>query len=437
MGSLAVLAKEKGLTVSGSDANVYPPMSTQLKAQGIEIMEGYQVSHLKPAPDLVIIGNALSRGNVAVEYVIEEGLPYVSGPQWLAENVLRDKWVLGVAGTHGKTTTSAMLAWILEFASLKPGFLIGGVTNNFPDSARLGDSQFFVVEADEYDSAFFDKRSKFIHYKPDTLIINNLEFDHADIFPDISYIYREFHHLIRTLKEEARIIFPTDDLNISKVLNMGCWSKLISYGINGQHENSISFSEDNTPILLRIAGDEGQLDWTMLGEHNARNAITAVLAAKQYGIEMKDALNSLKKFKGVAKRQDLLFEDHRLVLIEDFAHHPTAIKSTLEGIKKKFPNKRLIAAIELRSNTMKSGFHDNNLVEAVAVADKVFWKSEDFTQTEKLVGAVPSKSSQIINISEFVKEFKKLNQADDLLVVMSNGNFDNLTKLLLKEYKND
>ncbi|MEL0226854.1 MAG: UDP-N-acetylmuramate:L-alanyl-gamma-D-glutamyl-meso-diaminopimelate ligase [Gammaproteobacteria bacterium] len=436
MGGLAILGKENGIDISGCDENIYPPMSDHLEEMGIQIMQGYDAS-LIPDADRYVIGNSISRGNPALEYLLSTKADLISGPDWLYKTILKDKKVIAVSGTHGKTTTTAMIAWIFEDQGIDVGYLIAGRPKDFHKSARRGKDDIFVLEADEYDTAFFDKRSKFIHYKPDTLIINNLEFDHADIFPDISYIYREFHHLIRTLKEEARIIFPTDDLNISKVLNMGCWSKLISYGINGQHENSISFSEDNTPTLFRIAGDEGELDWTMLGEHNARNAITAVLAAKQYGIEMKDALNSLKKFKGVAKRQDLLFEDHRLVLIEDFAHHPTAIKSTLEGIKKKFPNKRLIAAIELRSNTMKSGFHDNNLVEAVAVADKVFWKSEDFTQTEKLVGAEPSKSSQIVNISEFVKEFKMLNQTDDLLVVMSNGNFDNLTKLLLKEYKND
>ena len=436
MGGLAILGKENGIDISGCDENIYPPMSDHLEEMGIQIMQGYDAS-LIPDADRYVIGNSISRGNPALEYLLSTKADLISGPDWLYKTILKDKKVIAVSGTHGKTTTTAMIAWIFEDQGIDVGYLIAGRPKDFHKSARRGKDDIFVLEADEYDTAFFDKRSKFIHYKPDTLIINNLEFDHADIFPDISYIYREFHHLIRTLKEEARIIFPTDDLNISKVLNMGCWSKLISYGINGQHENSISFSEDNTPTLFRIAGDEGELDWTMLGEHNARNAITAVLAAKQYGIEMKDALNSLKKFKGVAKRQDLLFEDHRLVLIEDFAHHPTAIKSTLEGIKKKFPNKRLIAAIELRSNTMKSGFHDNNLVEAVAFADKVFWKSEDFTQTEKLVGAEPSKSSQIVNISEFVKEFKMLNQTDDLLVVMSNGNFDNLTKLLLKEYKND
>ena len=436
MGGLAILGKENGIDISGCDENIYPPMSEHLEEMGIQIMQGYDAS-LIPDADRYVIGNSISRGNPALEYLLSTKADLISGPDWLYKTILKDKKVIAVSGTHGKTTTTAMIAWIFEDQGIDVGYLIAGRPKDFHKSARRGKDDIFVLEADEYDTAFFDKRSKFIHYKPDTLIINNLEFDHADIFPDISYIYREFHHLIRTLKEEARIIFPTDDLNISKVLNMGCWSKLISYGINGQHENSISFSEDNKPTLFRIAGDEGELDWTMLGEHNARNAITAVLAAKQYGIEMKDALNSLKKFKGVAKRQDLLFEDHRLVLIEDFAHHPTAIKSTLEGIKKKFPNKRLIAAIELRSNTMKSGFHDNNLVEAVAVADKVFWKSEDFTQTEKLVGAEPSKSSQIVNISEFVKEFKMLNQTDDLLVVMSNGNFDNLTKLLLKEYKND
>ena len=314
MGGLAILGKENGIDISGCDENIYPPMSDHLEEMEIQIMQGYDAS-LIPDADRYVIGNSISRGNPALEYLLSTKADLISGPDWLYKTILKDKKVIAVSGTHGKTTTTAMIAWIFEDQGIDVGYLIAGRPKDFHKSARRGKDDIFVLEADEYDTAFFDKRSKFIHYKPDTLIINNLEFDHADIFPDISYIYREFHHLIRTLKEEARIIFPTDDLNISKVLNMGCWSKLISYGINGQHENSISFSEDNSPTRLRIAGDEGELDWTMLGEHNARNAITAVLAAKQYGIEMKDALNSLKKFKGVAKRQDLLFEDHRLVSV--------------------------------------------------------------------------------------------------------------------------
>ena len=434
MGGLALLGKEKGMDISGCDNNVYPPMSDHLNDMGIEIIESYDPSHL-PKADEYVIGNSIMRGNPALEHLLSSKANIISGPEWLYSNILKNRKVIAVSGTHGKTTTTAMIAWIFQDQGIETGYLIAGKPKDFEKSARKGKQDIFVLEADEYDTAFFDKRSKFIHYKPDTLIINNLEFDHADIFPDMSYIYREFHNLIRTLKEEAEIIFPRDDLNISNVLNLGCWSKLIDYSFNEQNINSVNFSYSSNKTHLKIDNEKGELDWSMFGEHNARNAMVALLAVNIYGIKLSDGINSLKKFKGVDKRQDVLMDEERLLLIEDFAHHPTAIETTLKGIKKAYSNRKIYAAIELRSNTMKSGFHDDRLINVCSLVDKVFWKSEDKDQAKKLVEALPDKSSQIINIENFIDEFKQINRKGDVLVVMSNGNFDNLSRLLMNEFK--
>ena len=434
MGGLALLGKEKGMDISGCDNNVYPPMSDHLNDMGIEIIESYDPSHL-PKADEYVIGNSIMRGNPALEHLLSSKANIISGPEWLYSNILKNRKVIAVSGTHGKTTTTAMIAWIFQDQGIEVGYLIAGKPKDFEKSARKGKQDIFVLEADEYDTAFFDKRSKFIHYKPDTLIINNLEFDHADIFPDLSYIYREFHNLIRTLKEEAEIIFPRDDLNISNVLNLGCWSKLIDYSFNEQNINSVNFSYSSNKTHLKIDNEKGELDWSMFGEHNARNAMVALLAVNIYGIKLSDGINSLKKFKGVDKRQDVLMDEERLLLIEDFAHHPTAIETTLIGIKKAYSNRKIYAAIELRSNTMKSGFHDERLINVCSFVDKVFWKSADKDQANRLVEASPDKSSQIINIDNFIDEFKQINKKGDVLVVMSNGNFDNLSRLLMNEFK--
>jgi UDP-N-acetylmuramate: L-alanyl-gamma-D-glutamyl-meso-diaminopimelate ligase len=436
MGGLALLGKEKGMDVSGCDENIYPPMSDHLNEMGININEGYDVSNI-PDADYYVIGNSISRGNPALEYLLSKKANLISGPEWLYKSILRDKKVIAVSGTHGKTSTTAMIAWIFEDQGIDVGYLIAGKPKDFEKSARMGNDEIFVIEADEYDTAFFDKRSKFIHYKPDTLIINNLEFDHADIFPDITYIFREFHHLIRTLKEEAQIIFPSHDLNIAKVLNMGCWSELISYGVNDNHDNSINVHDDSKKTIYKIDEEQGQIDWKMFGEHNARNAMTAALATKQYGISLKDSLSSLAKFQGVSKRQDILLDTDRLVLIEDFAHHPTAIKTTLEGVRKNFPTNRLLVAIELRSNTMKSGFHDKRLVEATSDADMVFWKSPDFEQVQGLINKNPSISFKIEDVDVFVKDFNSISGEGDILLVMSNGNFDNLSSKILEITKDE
>ncbi len=458
MGSLAVLAKEKGLTVSGSDANVYPPMSTQLKAQGIEIMEGYQVSHLKPAPDLVIIGNALSRGNVAVEYVIEEGLPYVSGPQWLAENVLRDKWVLGVAGTHGKTTTSAMLAWILEFAGLKPGFLIGGVTNNFPDSARLGDSQFFVVEADEYDSAFFDKRSKFVHYSPRTAVLNNLEFDHADIFNNLEEIEKQFHHLIRTIPGNGTIISPYEDSGIGKVIDMGCWSYRQHFGVNlpdlkckkaaldmeifwnaefeGEQGNEfqlVKYEKKSGEVIKT----EGLVKWSQNGQHNVKNALAAVAAANQVGVDLSVAVKALENFEGVKRRMELRGTVNGINVYDDFAHHPTAIQTTLDGFASKLraskSTKRLVAVIEPRSATMKSGVHQVQLSKSCLSADEVVWYQSDNMglDFELLTSSIGVPSRVFDSVDQIVTFLTDTCSSGDNVIIMSNGGFEGIHDKLL------
>ena len=429
MGGLAILGKEEGLEISGCDANIYPPMSDHLNEMGIEIAEGYDSSKL-PEADYYVIGNSISRGNPALEFLLSKKADLISGPEWLYKTILKNKRVIAVSGTHGKTTTTAMIAWILEDQGIDAGYLIAGKPKDFEKSARKGEDDIFVIEADEYDTAFFDKRSKFIHYKPDTLVINNLEFDHGDIFPDISFIFREFHHLIRTLKEEAHIIFPTDDLNVSKVLNMGCWSNLISYGVDSNHENAISLKGSKN-LTFTVEKEKGDLSWEMYGEHNARNAMSAALAVKQYGISLEEALSSLSKFKGVSKRQDILLDTERLLLIEDFAHHPTAIKTTLEGIKEKYPSRRLVAVIELRSNTMKSGYHDDRLVDAVSLADEVFWKSEDFVQVEKLVNKNASNSRQIIDVDSFIADFDSVSSRGDIFIVMSNGNFDDISKKII------
>ena len=431
MGGLALLGKEQGLEISGCDANIYPPMSDHLHEMGIDITEGYNSSKL-PEADCYVIGNSISRGNPALEFLLSKKANLISGPEWLYKTVLKNKKVIAVSGTHGKTTTTAMIAWIFEDQGIDVGYLIAGKPKDFEKSARKGNEDIFVIEADEYDTAFFDKRSKFIHYKPDTLIINNLEFDHADIFPDLSFIFREFHHLIRTLKEEAHIIFPSDDLNISKVISMGCWSKLISYSVETAHENSLNFHDSGKTTYI-IDGENGTLDWEMYGEHNARNAMTAALAVKQYGISLSDALMSLEKFKGVSKRQEILLDTERLLLVEDFAHHPTAIKSTIAGIRKQYPNRRLVTAIELRSNTMKSGYHDDSLVQAVYEADQVFWKSEDYKQVQGLIDKKVTNSKQITDVNSFVADFDSISVNGDILLVMSNGNFDDISKKIINK----
>ena len=433
MGSLALLAKHAGHQVSGSDANVYPPMSTQLEENGIQLIEGFDPEQLRPAPDLVVVGNAMSRGNPCVEYMLDNSLPYTSGPQWLGENILRDKHVLAVAGTHGKTTTSSMLAKILENSGLSPGFLIGGIPQDMGVSARLGDSKYFVVEADEYDSAFFDKRSKFIHYFSNTLIINNLEFDHADIFEDLAAIQKQFHHLVRTVPGAGDIIMPSSDDNINQVIAQGCWSRQHHFGIKSDDNWQYRLIEEDGSRFEIIFSDDqgvtkesGQVGWSHSGLHNVKNALAAVIAAYQVGVNVSQSCEVLSNFIGVKRRMEVIYESQGVTIYDDFAHHPTAIKSTLEGLRAKVGDDFILAIIEPRSATMKMGVHQKTLASSVKSADQVFWYQNaaidwDLSSLSDSV-EVPSMSTN--KLDNLIEKAVNLGQSNVHIVIMSNGGFE-------------
>ncbi len=378
MGSLAVLARELGHTVTGSDQGVYPPMSTQLEAQGVELMAGYDPAHLEPAPDLVLIGNAMSRGNPEVEAVLNRNLDYMSGPEWLAREVLRTRWVLAVAGTHGKTTTTAMLLWILEQAGFEPGYLVGGVPKDFPVSARLGSSDFFVIEADEYDSAFFDKRSKFVHYRPRTVILNNLEFDHADIFDNLEAIQRQFHHMIRTVPSQGLLVRPSQDSALDQTLAMGCWSGVQTTAIGSEAQTTdwraeLLTDDGSEFVVIHHEQPVANVRWSMTGQHNVRNALAAIAAARHVGVTPDHAIAALNRFSGVKRRMELLADIEGVRVYDDFAHHPTAIATTLEGLRNRVGDETILALVEPRSNTMQQGVHRAGLLASAALADKVLW----------------------------------------------------------------
>lgn len=434
MGSLALLAKELGHRVTGSDANVYPPMSTQLEEQGIELMEGYSAAHLQPAPDLVVVGNALSRGNPAVEYLLDVGLPYVSGPQWLAEHVLQGRWVLAAAGTHGKTTTSSMLAWILEYAGMSPGFLIGGVPQNFGISARLGETDFFVVEADEYDSAFFDKRSKFVHYRPRTTILNNLEFDHADIFPDLAAIEQQFHHLVRTVPGNGLIIYPAQEQAIERVLEQGCWTPVQTTGPDGQWQAQL-IKDDGSEFSVTLDGvTQGVVRWSLTGLHNVANALAALAAARHVGVTGEHGAQALAEFKNVKRRMQNLGCVRGVTVYDDFAHHPTAIASTLDGLRKQVGEQQIIAVIEPRSNSMKLGAHREGLAPSTALADQVFWYAPDNLGWD-LARTVSEATvpTQVCNSLEAIIEgVVALVTPGTQVVIMSNGGFGGIHRQLVE-----
>lgn len=432
MGGLAVMAKGLGHTVTGSDAGVYPPMSTQLEAEGIKLMQGYSVNNLSVKPDIVVIGNALSRGNEEVEAVLNLGLPYVSGAQWLAENVLQGRWVLAVAGTHGKTTTSSMLAWILECAGLKTGFLIGGVPLNFGISARLGDSDYFVIEADEYDTAFFDKRSKFVHYRPKTCVLNNLEFDHADIFDDLDAIKKQFHHLVRTVPNNGLLVVPSEDRNLDDVIEQGCWSPLEKAGVK---------TDDSDWTAARIGAGEGEFDvyhnrdlmgrvtWSLSGQHNVFNALNAIAAANHVGVSPSLAVEALATFKNVKRRMEIRAVVNDITLYDDFAHHPTAIASTLAGLRGKVSKQRIIAVLEPRSNTMKMGVHKETLLPSLGDADCAFIYMPDDVEWSIDLGGFPSirvfKNMKVL-IDAVILETQK----NDHVLFMSNGAFGGIHQIV-------
>jgi UDP-N-acetylmuramate: L-alanyl-gamma-D-glutamyl-meso-diaminopimelate ligase len=438
MGGLALLARELGFEVSGSDANVYPPMSTQLAAQGIELMEGYHIDHLDPAPDLVVIGNALSRGNAAVEYVLERDIPYTSGPAWLADNVLRGKWVLAVAGTHGKTTTSSMLAWLLESAGMAPGFLIGGVPTDFGVSARLGGTSFFVVEADEYDSAFFDKRSKFVHYRPRTLVINNIEFDHADIFDDLGAIQRQFHHVVRTVPGSGLIIHRDADINIDQVLEMGCWSQSQSFSADNKpcaEWRAELGSADGSRFTLHASNPSqfASVDWSCSGRHNVENGLAAAAAAHHVGVQVEGIAKGLASFGGVKRRMEELGCPGGVMVYDDFAHHPTAIATTLEGLRARIGSGKILALIEPRSNTMRLGQHRASLTHSTASADEVLWyQPEGLDWSLEDVIADSEVPAELYNtIESMVAAAVSKTAEGDHVVIMSNGGFGNIHQRIL------
>lgn len=442
MGSLALIARQLGHTVTGSDQNIYPPMSTQLQNEGIEIMQGYDRSHLQPHPDLVIVGNAMKRGIDAVEYMLDAGLPYVSGPQFLADHILKGKHVLGVAGTHGKTTTTTMLAWVLEKAGLNPGFLIGGVPLCFEHSARLGDGKYFLVEADEYDSAFFDKRSKFVHYKPKTIILNNLEFDHADIFDDLAAIQKQFHHLVRTIPSEGQIIAPITEKHIDEVLQMGCWTPVVRTDVNTNSQAALSsqlLQEDGSHFNVLQNGEiVGEVQWTMTGLHSVSNALVTIAAAQHIGIDIKTACEALSTFAGVKRRMELLDTINGIEVYDDFAHHPTAIATTLDGARKRLGQRKLWAIIEPRSNTMRMGTHKSLLADSAQLADEVIWyQPEGLDWDLQPVIAASKNSAKISNhLEDIIQRIVNEAQSGDAVVIMSNGGFGGLHQKLITALKN-
>lgn len=426
MGSLAQLAKAQGHRVTGSDQNVYPPMSTQLEQAGIELTQGYDVSQLKPAPDLVVIGNAMSRGNSAVEYVLNQQIPYTSGPAYLAEHILKGKWVMAVAGTHGKTTTSSMLTWVLEDCGFKPGFLIGGVPKNFEVSARLGESDFFVVEADEYDSAFFDKRSKFVHYQGRTVILNNLEFDHADIFQDLEAIKTQFHHLVRTIPSDGLIIYPAADTNIKSTLDKGCWTPTTELGQDWQYE--LQDQAGSHFKVLHKGQLVGVIYWSQTGLHNVMNALACIAASYHVGILPEHSIAALNRFEGVKRRMELVADARGICVYDDFAHHPTAIKSTLAGIKNSGQFKRVWAVIEPRSNTMRLGVHKAALPSSIEDADQTLWfqpQGLDWQLESVVQGCndLNHKAVLFTDIDAIIAHLLANAAAGDAIVLMSNGGF--------------
>ncbi len=439
MGGIALIARELGHQVSGSDANVYPPMSTQLEAAGITLMEGYEAGHLQPAPDMVVVGNAMSRGNPAVEYMLDQGLRYISGPQWLAEQVLAEHWVLGVAGTHGKTTTGSMLAWILEDAGLTPGFLIGGVPQNFGISARAGDSPFFVVEADEYDTAFFDKRSKFVHYHPRTLVMNNLEFDHADIFEDLEAIQRQFHHLVRTVPGNGLIISPLNDGNLHEVLDMGCWTPVEHFDPDFEATwHAANAAPDGSAFDVICDGEAvGRLEWALSGRHNMANALAALAAARHAGVPPAVGVAALCRFENVRRRMELRGEVDGIRVYDDFAHHPTAIATTLAGLRAQVGDGRIHAVLEPRSNTMRMGVMAGRLAEALREADTVHvYVPPDLSWDARSVLASLGPRLQVAEqTGDIVDWLAAMSRPGDTVLVMSNGGFQAIHELILDALK--
>ena len=444
MGGIAVLAKAAGHRVTGCDANVYPPMSTQLEAQGIELLEGFGTEQLNLNPDIFVIGNVVSRGNPLMEEILNRGLPYISGPQWLAEHVLRDKWVLAVAGTHGKTTTSSMLSWVLEYAGLAPGFLIGGVPENFGVSARLpgeprqekgGKSPFFVIEADEYDTAFFDKRSKFVHYRPRTAVLNNLEFDHADIFADLAAIETQFHHLVRTVPAAGLVVANGREENLARVLARGCWTPVERFGIAGGWEAGAADADGSFEV--RLDGKvQGRVQWELLGEHNRMNALAVLAAARHVGVPVEVGIAALGEFRNVKRRMEVRGTVNDITVYDDFAHHPTAIDTTVAGLRAKVGKARILAVLEPRSNTMKLGVMKAALPGSLTGADRVFCYAANLGwDAAAALAPLGELATTHDDLDLLVEAIAQEARSGDHILVMSNGGFGGIHQKLLERLR--
>ena len=441
MGGVAAIARAAGHRVSGSDRNVYPPMSTQLQALGIELIEGYGAEQLASNPDIVVVGNVMTRGQPVIEELLDRNLPYASGPEWLAREVLRDRWVLAVAGTHGKTTTSSLLAWILEHAGLEPGFLIGGVPANFGTSARLGAAPFFVIEADEYDTAFFDKRAKFVHYRPRTLVLNNLEYDHADIYPDVAAIERQFHHLVRTVPGSGRIVWNAADARLAETLAMGCWTARQGFAGHGPSEAHWSLRptgpvEDYSRFeVLELGRPRGTVTWDLMGAHNAENALAAIAAAHHAGVTVEHSIAALGAFAGVARRMQLRGEVAGIRVYDDFAHHPTAIATTVDGLRRRAGGARIVAVLEPRSNTMRMGVHREALAGSFAQADEVWlYAPGDLGwDVAPVLAALGARGRARGAVDTLAADLAGTLRAGDHVLIMSNGGFGGLHGKLLEQ----
>ena len=428
MGGVAALARELGHAVSGSDQAIYPPMSTQLETLGIQLDQGYRADSVPPGTAEVVIGNALSRGNPAVEAVLDAGQRYVSGAQWLSERVLPGRDTLAVAGTHGKTTTTTILAWLLECAGRAPGFLIGGVAEDFGVSARVGQGREFVVEADEYDTAFFDKRSKFVHYRPLVAILNNLEYDHADIFPDVAAIQRQFHHLVRTVPSRGRLIVNGEDARLAEVLAMGCWTPVERFGFDATLEwHAELLRDDGSAFVVHHRGQRvGEVHWALLGRHNVLNGLAALAAAHAVGVVLADVLPALSRFHSVKRRLEVIGQAGDITVYDDFAHHPTAIATTLEGLRAKVGSARIVVAMEPRSNSMRLGAHAEALAPSLALADAVVFLHRPGLEWDAaaVMDAVRGQAFAVADTDALLARLDALAEAGDHVVFMSNGGFD-------------
>ncbi len=440
MGGIAALARAAGHRVTGSDQNVYPPMSDQLGALGIDLIAGYDPKQLELKPDVVVVGNVMSRGNPLIEALLDSTIPYTSGPEWLARHVLADRWVLAVAGTHGKTTTTSMLAWILEYAGLDPGFLIGGVPSNFDVTARLGSGVHFVVEADEYDTAFFDKRAKFVHYRPRTVVLNNLEHDHADIYPDVAAIQWQFHQLLRMVPRQGMVIANGRDANVTEVIRQGCWTPVERYGVApgtelGWHAVIQPGADGSSFIVVHGSSEIGEVAWPLLGLHNVENALAAIIAARHAGVDPQVAIAALSEFRGVRRRMEIRGVAGDVTVYDDFAHHPTAIATTLDGLRRKVGKQRVIAVLEPRSNTMKLGTHRDALAASLKLADRVWlYQGPDVKwDVRSLAGSLGTDARVATSIDELVTAIADEAAPQDHVLVMSNGGFGGVhDKLLAK-----